>query len=183
MAALEQRRLDLRVLRMGYQGEEARLRAAIRAKFPPIHLELRQDRDTGGNVTVGFGVTISLPIFDRSPGNIAILTVSREQLFDQYVARLHEARAEVADLLPAMRAADRQIAALRGSLTQLQALGRAYEAALAAHQIDVLTHYDHLGTVAARRGALIDLAGDRAELYVALETAAGGTLLGGGRAP
>ena len=71
---MEERRLDLLALKMGYQSQEERLRAAVLAQVPKINIGFAHASDTTHVITTGFAVTIDLPIFDRNQGHIAIET-------------------------------------------------------------------------------------------------------------
>ncbi len=115
---IEHRRLDLRAYLMGYESQEARVRAAVRAQFPRIRFGLRGGRDTDGIETVGFGLSIEIPIFDRNQGKIAIQRASRQQLFDEYVARVFEARTQTHLALTRIRGLERQLAAARASTAE-----------------------------------------------------------------
>jgi outer membrane protein TolC len=80
---LEERRLDLLALKIGYQSQEERLRTAILAQVPKINIGFAHASDTTHVITTGFAVTIDLPIFNRNQGRIAIETASRQKLFDE----------------------------------------------------------------------------------------------------
>ncbi|HUY04409.1 MAG TPA: TolC family protein [Rhodocyclaceae bacterium] len=98
-ADLEQRlkqRPDLRALRAGYHSQEAKFRGAILAQFPALNIGLTRARDTSGLYTVGFGLSLSLPIFNANRGNIAIAKATRRKLYDEYQDRLNSAAGEVA---------------------------------------------------------------------------------------
>ena len=99
-------------------------------------------------------MTLDLPIFDRNQGQIAIGETTRQQLFDEYIARVAEARSQVGEILAgACRRADpdprcgclaaRLAAILRrrwtrrcGPATRTRDAGRDARAALAARQIE-----------------------------------------------
>jgi cobalt-zinc-cadmium efflux system outer membrane protein len=104
VAGLENRRLDLVGLRQGYQSQEQTVRAAVLAQFPKVVLGFNPHSSDTTNVhTAGFGITIDLPIFDRNQGNIAIETATRQKLFDEYAARLFEARSDIATAVADIR--------------------------------------------------------------------------------
>jgi outer membrane protein TolC len=96
LQGLGKRRLDLLALRRGYQSQEEAVRAAILAQFPKIALGFNPASDTSNVHTIGLGVTIDLPIFDRNQGGIAVERATRQQLFDEYVQRLFEAQSAIA---------------------------------------------------------------------------------------
>ena len=177
-ADLEQQRLDLLALRLGYESQDAALRAAIRAQFPKINLGFARARDTSDINTAGFGVTVDLPFFDRNQGRIALEAATRQQLFDDYTARVAQARFEVAQALAGLESTRRQLAATEAAIPGLQKLVEAYEAAMQQGNADVMIYYDARASLANRRLELLNLQRDLANLFVALEIASGRILRG-----
>jgi outer membrane protein TolC len=173
MDGLEERRLDLLALKRGYQSQEARLRAAVRSQFPKINIGFSHARDTTDVVTTGFGITIDLPFFDRNQGRIAVEEASRQQLFDEYISRLFDARAGVARILADAEAMQKQIRATEEFLPALKNLVQTYHRALLEGTADVLSYYNARDRLLASSLALFDLRRKSADFYVALEIAAG----------
>ena len=97
--ALPQRRPDLRALALGYEAEEARMRAAILGQFPAVNVGVSRARDNTGIASNGFSLSISLPLFDANRGAIRVESATREQMHEEYAQRVLTARAEVARLL------------------------------------------------------------------------------------
>lgn len=95
---IESQRLDLLALKQGYDSQEENVRTAIRSQFPAININGNRTRDTGDVKSVGIGLSIDLPLFDRGQGRIAMERATRKQLFDDYTARVAEARAQVAQM-------------------------------------------------------------------------------------
>jgi cobalt-zinc-cadmium efflux system outer membrane protein len=170
---LEQRRLDLVALHLGYDSQEATLHAAILEQFPRIGIGVGGGRDTGNVGSVGVGLTIDLPIFDRNQGQIAIETATRQQLFDEYVDRVFQARADVADVLEQIRSLNERIATAQAAEPGLQRLVDTYRAAMGGGQIDVLSYYTAWNELTAKRREIILLEEQLAEAQIALELAAG----------
>jgi outer membrane protein TolC len=173
ISGIEERRLDLLALKSGYQAQEERLRAAVLAQFPKINIGFTHAGDTTNVITSGFGVTIDLPLFDRNQGTIATENATRTKLFDEYIARLFEARGEVARLVADMGALQKQIAAGQQSIPVLQNLVDSYRAALLQGNADVLTYYNARSDLTNKRLELLDLKRQLADMGVALEIAAG----------
>jgi cobalt-zinc-cadmium efflux system outer membrane protein len=119
---IESRRLDLVRLHRGYQSQEATLRAAVLAQFPKVTLGFSRASDTTNVHTLGFGITIELPVFDRDQGNIATEKATRQKLFDEYVARVFEAHSDIAAAISDIRSLNSQIAAAEAALPILQNL-------------------------------------------------------------
>jgi len=170
---LDLRRLDLLALKQGYQSQEERLRSAILAQFPKINLGFSRARDTSNIITTGFGITIDLPLFDRNQGAVAIETATRVKLFDEYVARLFEARSEVARILANMRSFQRQSEATERLIPTLQNVAESYRRALLQGNADVLTYYNARAELTTKQMELLDLKRQLADMYVALEIATG----------
>lgn len=174
---LENRRLDLVALRLGYESGEAALRAAVRMQFPKIGLSLGKANDTTDVRTRNFGVTLDLPFFDRNQGQIAISRATRQQLFDEYVARVAEARAEVAELLEDLAGTRRQIQMVGESLPGLEQLAASMEKAFQSGSVDVLAWREARDAFATRQIEHHRLEQARVELEIALEIATGRPLL------
>jgi len=170
---LEERRLDLLALKMGYQSQEERLRAAIIAQVPKINIGFAHASDTTHVITTGFAVTIDLPIFNRNQGNIAIEKATRQKLFDEYVSRLFTARADVARLLANMASLSQQIKTTEKAIPTLSSLVQTYYQALLEGNADVISYYNARGELIARQIELLTLKRNLADQRIALEIAAG----------
>jgi len=177
LAGLEERRLDLVALKYGYESQEANLRSAVWAQFPKIGLNVNQARDTTPVKTRGYGVTVDLPVFDRNQGQIAIARATRQQLFDEYVARVAEARSQVGQILEQLEVIRRQLRAVEESLPDLDRMNQAFNRALSSRNADLLAARDAQGAQASRRIERSQLRQQALELGVALEIATGRALL------
>ncbi|MGC8508940.1 MAG: TolC family protein, partial [Thiomonas sp.] len=132
-------RPNLMALQAGYAAQEQRVWQAVLGQFPAFNLGFTRARDTAGVNTIGFGVSISLPLFNRNQGVIATQRATRAQLRADYQARLDQADVDVrqaqADLallqqqrrallaaLPALESAEAaaQVALQHGSMTLLE---------------------------------------------------------------
>ena len=166
-------RLDLVALQQGYQSQDARLRLAVWSQFPSIGLSVNRSRDASAIVTQGYAVAVSLPLFNRARGLVAVEDATRQQLHDQYLARLYHARSEVVQLLADLRAIREQIAAARAALPALAAQARGAEQAFAQGALE----RQGLGlaqlAILTQQATLAALQGSLDELGVALEIASG----------
>jgi outer membrane protein TolC len=88
-------RPDLRALREGYRSEEAQVRIAVLSQFPNVVVGITRARDVSDVHTNGGTISMDLPIFDSSRGDIAIQNATREQLRAEYQARLDQATADI----------------------------------------------------------------------------------------
>ena len=174
---LEKRRLDLVALALGYESTEASLRAAVKAQFPKIGLSFARAHDTSNVKTHSYGVSVDLPLFDRNQGQIAAGTATRQQLFDEYVARVAEARAEVVQILANLAVARTQLRTLDAELPELEQLTAALDRAMQTRNADAQAVRDARGTLLARRAEQARMRQDILELGVALEIATGRPLL------
>jgi len=138
---IEKRRLDLLAFRRGYESQEEHLRAAIRSQFPRIGLGITESRDTDSLQTLGIGITISLPIFDRNQGRVAIERATRKQLFDEYASRLFEARADVAKIAEGLHSTAEQLKNNKKSVLELRQLAKRYHGAVDRGNASIFDYY------------------------------------------
>lgn len=95
---LPERRPDLLALQAGYASQDAKLRQAILAQFPALNIGLSHASDSGGLQTQSIGISLSLPIFNRNRGNIAIEEATRTRMQTEYQMRLNQTYASVVRL-------------------------------------------------------------------------------------
>lgn len=127
LAGLPRRRPDLLALQAGYQSQEAKLRGAVLAQFPALNIGFNTARDTSAVYTQGFSIGITLPLFDRNRGNIAIEQATRQQLRDAYEVRVLTTRSDMQRLAADLATLDRQRDALTAHAKQLADARRAAE--------------------------------------------------------
>lgn len=176
LAQLAQRRPDLLALRAGYQSQEQRFRQAVLAQFPALNVGLTRARDTSGLYTVGVGVTLSLPLFNRNRGNIAVESATRKRLYDEYRQRLEAADLEVRGLLEDQTLLARQKRGVEASLEELTHAAGEAEAAYRAGNLDEPGYVRLRGALLAKRVEAVSLEQTILEQRVALRTLLGGAL-------
>ena len=151
IAESPRRRPDLLALQAGFEAQDDRYRGALRAQFPAITVGPTRARDTSNVNTVGLSLGITLPLFNRNRGNIAIESATRDKLRLDYQQRLDATAVESHRLLEEQAILQRQIAEIDASLPALalaaERAGRAY----AASNIDALTLTNVEGALLARR--------------------------------
>lgn len=98
-ASVGTRRPDLVALQLGYRAQEASLRAAVLAQFPPLSLGYDASQDNSRVRNGGPAVTLSLPLFDHNQHALAEADATRERLYQEYATRLAQAHDEVDALL------------------------------------------------------------------------------------
>lgn len=138
LANLPARRPDLLALEYGYAAQDQRYRAAILAQFPALNIGLTRARDTSNVSSQGFSVSISLPVFNRNRGNIAIEMATRQKLHDDYQQRLDVARNDAHRLLAEQAINLAQLAQVERSEQQLTAQRQALLLASQHHAVDEL---------------------------------------------
>jgi cobalt-zinc-cadmium efflux system outer membrane protein len=122
VSALPHRRVDLMALQAGYQSQEENLRRAVLAQFPSLSAGLDLERDPVEGVNAGGPeVTLTLPIFNRNRGQIAIERATRDVLRQQYQAQLDTAASQTDEV---WKAANIMAAQLRDLDRQLPELKR-----------------------------------------------------------
>lgn len=151
VAALPQRRPDLIALQAGYEAQEQKYRAAILNQFPSLSVGFTRQRDTSEIYTSGFAINLTLPVFNRNRGNIAIEQATRQRLADEYQDRLNTAYADIAHLRAANARAGQQLAQDDAALPALnEAAARAHDA-YAAHNIALGQYVDAQSAALARQ--------------------------------
>jgi outer membrane protein, heavy metal efflux system len=172
-AGLEDRRLDLLALRKGYDAQESALRAAVLQQFPKIGIGVIEARDTSNVITTGFGVTISLPIFDRNQGQVALEKATRQALFDEYADRVAQARIDIARLTRLVLFLDEAVQKDEDSLKNLQALYESYRVAWGRGDADALSYYEAWNNFNQKQVQALALRQELAEAVIGLELASG----------
>jgi outer membrane protein TolC len=183
LAGLANRRLDLIALRRGYKSQEYQVRLAVLEQFPRINLGLSRAKDNTGVYSVDLSAGIELPIFNHHQAAIAQQRATRQQLYDEYVARVFTARADIATLLADVGALTPQIAAAKAALPALQQLVKTYRTAVEQGNADVLSYYSAWNSLDQKRIALLGLEQQLEADRIALELAAGEPLPQPGERP
>lgn len=173
LAGVEQHRLDLVALRRVYDAQEADVRRAILEQFPDISIGFHRAGDTGNFYNLGFGIAITIPIFDRNQGNIAIKRATRRQVFDEYANRLFETRSDIAMLAAEIRSLNGRIAAALDAEPSLKRLVETYRTAVEQRQADVLSYYQAWNDLNRNRIETLALQDQLEQVRAALEIATG----------
>ncbi len=169
-------RLDLVAFQKGYESQDARVRLAVWSQFPTIGISLSRAQDTSNVVTKGYGVALSLPLFNRGQGLVALENASRQQLYDQYLARLFHGRSDLALILSDMKTITHMISTAEGALPSLQVQAEASDTAFKQGSLDLVSLNQARIALLAQKSVLASLQANLDELGVALEIASGRTL-------
>jgi outer membrane protein TolC len=167
---LGQLRPDLRALQSGYRSQDAKYRAALLAQFPALNLGFNRARDTSGIYTTGFNLSLSLPIFNRNRGNIAIEAATRQRLHDEYRARLATAAADIDAVLDDRTLAERQLADVRAGIAELARLAEHSQSAYQAGNLDVIAYVTQRDALLAKRLEEVTLERALMEQQISLQT-------------
>ncbi|HVB87706.1 MAG TPA: TolC family protein [Candidatus Dormibacteraeota bacterium] len=121
VTALPRRRADLLALQAGYEAQQQSLREAILAQFPDLSAGVTYSRDSVEGVnSFGPNVTLSLPLFNRNRGNIAIQRATRTVLREAYQARLDQAVGSANQVWEATKIMQKQLGDLDARLAVLR---------------------------------------------------------------
>jgi len=170
LATLAQRRPDLLALQAGYASADAGYRRAIWRQFPSIDVGFSRGRDTDAIGSRSFRISLTLPVFNRNRGDVAIAKATRQALHDDYTLRLAQARSDVARLLQD-RAILRQqhVELVRSVALQADIINRLEKAAMPGDVSTAKRLELHLQR-GDQRLALLDTEKTMLEQQVALET-------------
>ena len=175
LADLPRRRPDLLALQAGYKSQEATLRGAIRAQFPALTFGPDRQSDNSGVPSWGINIGLTLPLFDRNRGNIAIEKATRQQLKDDYENRVLATRNDIRQLMLDQDTLARQ----RGqSQAQARRLDEASQAAESAWRKGLLDWPTYLSIRANALSADMDAIAARdqqSQQAIALEALLGST--------
>ncbi len=169
LARLPELRPDLLALKAGYESQEARVRAAVLAQFPSLGIGINRQRDTGNVRTTGLSISLTLPLFSGNRGNIAIERATREQLHEEYRARLARTQVDVDRLLALQTILHEQQDNLQTYLPRLKMLVDRARRAYSRGDIGALTFLNMESTWVNKRLEQISLAQAAWENRIALE--------------
>lgn len=173
LADMARRRPDLLALKAGYRAQDEKLRAAILAQFPAITVGFVKARDNGNISSNGLSISLSLPLFDGNRGNIAIERATRQQLHDEYAARLLTDRNDVQRLMGDLQTDRALHATLATHAAQLAEARGAAETNYAAGRLDWPTYLAIRADSLTADTALLALQQDTHETAVALDALVG----------
>ena len=167
---VSRRRPDLLALQAGYASQEAAVRRAILAQFPSLSVGFNNARDTSNVHTVGLGISLSLPVFNRNRGDIAVQRATREQLRAEYQLRLDKSigQADELEKQAALIAAQKKRVLAR--LPDLERLVRQTRKGYETQDVGALTYLNMENTLLNKRLELLDLEQALWETRIALDT-------------
>lgn len=173
---LAARRPDLIALQAGYEAQEQKYRAAILSQFPSLSVGFVRARDTSNIYTSGFQINLSLPIFNRNQGNVAIEQATRQRLRDEYQTRLNQAYADVAHLRADNMIFTRQLQQSEMALPDVDAAARHAAEAYAEHNVTLGAYTDAQSAALTKRLDVATLRESLAEQRVGLQALLGSAI-------
>lgn len=170
LAALPHRRADLLALQAGYQSQEQRLREAVLAQFPAMSAGMEQARDpVEGINTIGLTANVTLPLFNRNQGQIAIQRATRAVLYQTYQARLDQAVIEADQVWKATPIMAHQLQDLDARLPALKEITAAAERNFRQGNLDAATYVSLKSNFLAQQSQAIRMRAALARAHAALE--------------
>jgi outer membrane protein TolC len=139
IASLAYRRPDLIALRYGYAQADAKLRAAILTQFLPVNIGGTGGRDTTDVWSAGPQITLTLPLFNRNRGGIAVAAATRAQLAAQFDASLASAEGDAGALMSRIGVLRRESNEADGQSAAASAIARQAQQANANGSLDALS--------------------------------------------
>jgi outer membrane protein TolC len=176
VASLPKRRPDLLALQAGYQAQEQKYRAAILSQFPSLSVGFVRARDTSEIYTSGFQINLSLPIFNRNQGNVAIEKATRQRLRDEYQNRLNQAYADVMHMRADSAILASQLEQAQAALPGVDGDARHAAQAYADHNLTIGPYTDAQTAALSKRVDVATLRESLAEQRVGLQALLGSTI-------
>ena len=173
LPTLAQRRPDLVALQLGYRAQNAKLRTAILSQFPNLTFGITGGSDNANVRNVGPQVSLELPIFNQNQGNIAIERATRQQLHDEYNARLSSAAGQVRAMAVEIDLLFRQLATVRRDLAVTLHAATQAEAAFKAGNLDERSYVDLVSARLAKEQEIVTIEQSLLEQQVAIATLIG----------
>jgi outer membrane protein TolC len=173
LPALTEHRPDLVALQLGYRAQNAKLRTAILSRFPNLTIGITGGSDNSNVRNFGPQVTLELPVFNQNQGNIAIETATRQQLHDEYAARLTAAVGQVQAMVAEINLLTRQLDGVRSELAGTRQVASRAEAAFKAGNIDERSYVDLVSTRLAKEQEVVTIEQSLLDQQVAIATLVG----------
>ncbi|MHB1661119.1 MAG: TolC family protein [bacterium] len=170
-------RLDLEAFKIAYKAQEERLRAAILSQFPKMSISTPFSSDNANIQSIGFGINIAIPLFDRNQAGIAKETATRKQMFDDYINRLQTARSDIGVILYDINAIKRQITLTRKQIKNLESVLKLYKKKFKQREIGIFELYAVKNNLLNERIKLLNLKENYYNLVVSLEIASGTAII------
>ena len=166
-------RLDLLALQAGYASQEATLYKAILGQFPHFSLDLEKGKDNTNTPALGGMLTFDIPIINRNRGEIAIAKATREQLYQEYVARLNQTRSDIATLIADLEIVHREEEIIRKQLPEMEKAERLMREGVSKGNVTLITYESVLTSLLTNQLRLLTLQQTTTEQMIGLQIAVG----------
>ena len=174
VSALPRKRVDLLALQAGYQSQEENLRRAVLAQFPSLSAGVDLERDPVEGVNaIGPEVTLTLPLFNRNRGQIAIQSATRDLLRQQYQAQLDTTVSQADEIWKADEIMSAQLRDLDAQLPTLKSTAISAEQSLRQNNLDAGLYVAAQSNFLAKQTEEIRLRASLANARSALSTLLG----------
>jgi outer membrane protein TolC len=174
VAALPQRRADLLALQAGYQSQEQNLRRAVIAQFPALSAGVELERDPVEGVNAfGPQVSLTLPVFNRNRGQIAIQRATRKLLRQTYQARFDAAQSQADEVWKATQIMQAQLKDLDAQLPLLEKTAAAAEQSFRQRDLNATLYVSLESNLLAKQAEAIRLRASLESARSALRTLLG----------
>ena len=170
---MAQHRPDLVALQLGYTAQDEKLRTAILQQFPNLTFGVTGGSDNANVRNIGPQIQLELPIFDRAQGLVAVERATRQQLHDEYAARLGTATGQVGALLAEITLTRQQLGAAQTDLRAVRQTASLAEAALQAGNLDERSALDLITARVTKELEIANLTQSLLEQQVAIDTLVG----------
>ncbi len=170
-------RLDLEAFKIAYKAQEERLRAAILSQFPMMSINTPFSSDNANIQTIGFGINISVPLFNRNQAGIAKETATRKQMFDDYINRLQTARSDIAAILYNINSLKHSIALTHKQIKNLESALKLYKKKFKQREIGIFELYAVKNNLLNERIKLLNLEENFYNSVISLEIASGTAII------
>ena len=158
LAELPHRRADLLALRAGYASQEQAVRRAILAQFPSLSAGVEEERDPVEGVNSGaLNVSLTLPLFNRNRGQIAIQRATRAALRQAWQARLDDAASQADQVWRATQILRRQLRELDARLPLLEQTAAGAEESYRENNLDASLYIAAVTTLLTNQADAIRL--------------------------
>lgn len=173
LSEITARRPDLVALQLGYDAEDEKMRTAILQQFPNLTFGVTGGSDNSNVRNVGPQLQLELPIFDHAQGLIATERATRQQLHDEYAARLAVATGQVQALLAETALQQRQLEVAQQDLAAVRRSAGFARAALRSGNLDERSALDLISAGIAKELEIANLQQALLEQQVAIDTLIG----------
>ena len=174
VVALPHRRVDLLALQAGYESQEQSVRQSILAQFPAMSAGVDESRDPVEGVNYfGPNVSLTLPLFNRNRGQIAMQRATRTVLHQTYQARLDQAVGDADQVWSAIEIMQGQLRDLDARLPFLEKTAAATEQSFRQGNLDAGLYVSTESSLLAKQAEAIRLRASLDNAQSALRTLLG----------